>query len=204
MIKLTDRQQQVLNCIKEYIDTTGFPPTRADIAKELGFRSPNAAEDHIRALERKGVIEITSGASRGIRLLGEHEPTPTGLPLIGQVAAGSPILAEQHVESYLDIKGQCFAPSANYLLRVKGDSMIDVGIFDGDLVAVKQQKDGHNGQIIVARIEDEVTVKRLKKEKGKVLLIAENPNFSPIQVDQASGEFAIEGLVVGVIRQQVH
>lgn len=204
MLKLTVRQNEVLACIKSYIDQTGFPPTRADIARELGFRSANAAEDHLKALARKGVIEIISGASRGIRLLTEMEPTPEGLPIVGKVAAGSPILAEQHIESYANIGANFFYPPANYLLKVQGESMIDAGIFDGDLVAVKQRQDISNGQIVVARLNDEVTVKRYRRESNEVMLIAENPDFDPIKVDENSGEFAIEGIVVGVIRQQVN
>jgi repressor LexA len=203
MIKLTARQSDVLNCIRQHIDHTGFPPTRADIAKALGFRSANAAEDHLRALAKKGVIEIISGTSRGIKLLTEDAPADEGLPVIGRVAAGSPILAEQHIESYADVKHGFFKPQADYLLEVHGESMIDAGIFNGDLVAVKQTKDASNGQIIVARIEDEVTVKRLNKMNNEVLLIAENPAFSPIRVDANSGEFSIEGLVVGVLRRQM-
>lgn len=204
MLKLTVRQNEVLACIKRYIDQTGFPPTRADIARELGFRSANAAEDHLKALARKGVIEIISGASRGIRLLTEMEPAPDGLPVVGRVAAGSPILAEQHIDSYANIGANFFHPPANYLLKVQGDSMIDAGIFDGDLVAVKQRQDISNGQIVVARLNDEVTVKRYRRESSEILLIAENPDFDPIKVNAESGEFAIEGIVVGVIRQQVN
>lgn len=204
MLKLTVRQNEVLACIKRYIDQTGFPPTRADIARELGFRSANAAEDHLKALARKGVIEIISGASRGIRLLTEMEPAPDGLPVVGRVAAGSPILAEQHIDSYANIGANFFHPPANYLLKVQGDSMIDAGIFDGDLVAVKQRQDISNGQIVVARLNDEVTVKRYRRESSEILLIAENPDFDPIKINAESGEFAIEGIVVGVIRQQVN
>jgi len=199
MIKLTARQQEVLECIRNAIQTTGFPPTRKDIAQELGFRSANAAEDHLKALARKGAIEIVSGTSRGIRLLTESE----GLPIIGRVAAGSPILAEQHIEQYADIKAQLFSPQADFLLRVCGDSMIDAGIFDDDLVAVKNAQTANNGEIVVARIEDEVTVKRFQKNKGEILLIPENESFEPIRVNQNSGEFAIEGLVVGVIRNKM-
>ncbi len=203
MTKLTARQTEVLNCIRHYINHTGFPPTRADIARELGFRSANAAEDHLKALAKKGVIEIISGTSRGIKLVAPDDPEPEGIPVIGRVAAGSPILAEQHVESYADVKHSLFSPQADYLLTVHGESMIDAGIFDGDLVAVKQTKDVANGQIIVARIDDEVTVKRLNKKQNEVLLIAENQACKPIRVDNNSGEFSIEGLVVGVIRRHM-
>ncbi|MCF7981221.1 MAG: transcriptional repressor LexA [Pseudomonadales bacterium] len=204
MVKLTTRQHEVLACIKKHIDQTGYPPTRAEIARDLGFRSANAAEDHLKALARKGVIEMINGASRGLRLLVDEETIPQGLPVVGRVAAGSPILAEQHIEQYADVSANFFSPSANYLLKVRGDSMVDAGIFDGDLVAVKQQKDSTNGQIVVARINDEVTVKRFKKEPTQILLIAENKDFQPIQINEQSGDFAIEGIVVGVIRQRVN
>ncbi len=203
MEKLTPRQNEVLACIKAHITETGFPPTRADIARDLGFRSANAAEDHLKALARKGAIEIVSSTSRGIRLLGEDEEIPQGLPIVGRVAAGSPILAEQHIENYAEIPATFFNPEANYLLTVHGDSMIDAGILDGDLVAVKQMKDASNGQIVVARIEDEVTVKRLRKERKQILLMPENNAYQPIKVDGTSPDFAIEGLVVGVIRSDV-
>lgn len=203
MIKLTARQQEVLDCIRNAIRETGFPPTRKDIAKELGFRSANAAEDHLKALARKGVIEIVSGTSRGIRLLNEEEEPQDGLPIVGRVAAGSPILAEQHIERYAEAPPHMFAPSADFLLRVHGESMIDAGIFDEDLVAVKNTQQAQNGQIIVARIDDEVTVKRFQKTNREILLIAENEAYEPIRVTADSGDFAIEGLVVGVIRDRM-
>ncbi|MEZ5524195.1 MAG: transcriptional repressor LexA [Pseudomonadales bacterium] len=203
MIKLTARQQEVLDCIRNAIRETGFPPTRKDIAKELGFRSANAAEDHLKALARKGVIEIVSGTSRGIRLLNEEEEPQDGLPIVGRVAAGSPILAEQHIERYAEVPPHMFAPSADFLLRVHGESMIDAGIFDEDLVAVKNTQQAQNGQIIVARIDDEVTVKRFQKTNREILLIAENEAYEPIRVTADSGDFAIEGLVVGVIRDRM-
>ena len=195
---LTTRQAQVLDLIRTYITTTGYPPTRADIAQELGFRSPNAAEEHLKALARKGAIEMIPGASRGIRL-----PELSGLPLIGRVAAGQPILAEANVEDRLDIAPALFRPRADYLLRVRGDSMIDAGILDGDLLAVHSTPEAANGQIVVARIDDEVTVKRLQRtrDRQRVLLIAENPRYEPIEVDLARQQFAIEGLSVGVLRQ---
>jgi repressor LexA len=195
---LTTRQAQVLDLIRTYITTTGYPPTRADIAQELGFRSPNAAEEHLKALARKGAIEMIPGTSRGIRL-----PELSGLPLIGRVAAGQPILAEAHVEDRLDIAPALFRPRADYLLRVRGDSMIDAGILDGDLLAVHSTPEAANGQIVVARIDEEVTVKRLQRtrDRQRVLLIAENPRYEPIEVDLARQQFAIEGLSVGVIRQ---
>ncbi|HHJ80696.1 MAG TPA: repressor LexA [Candidatus Tenderia electrophaga] len=196
MNKLTARQQQILQLIKDFISDTGMPPTRADIAKSLGFRSANAAEDHLKALARKGVIELMSGASRGIRLL-EKE----GLPLIGRVAAGEPILAQEHIEDHLKIDPQLFHPMPDYLLRVSGMSMRDIGILDGDLLAVHHCQTAHNGQIVVARLDDEVTVKRFKQRGNIVNLIAENPDFEPIRVDLREQELAIEGIAVGIIRQ---
>lgn len=198
MKALTARQQQVYDLVRDHISQTGMPPTRAEIASQLGFRSPNAAEEHLKALARKGVIEIVSGASRGIRLLMEEEPE--GLPLIGRVAAGEPLLAQEHIESHYQVDPTLFKPSADFLLRVNGMSMKDIGIMDGDLLAVHKTQDVHNGQVIVARIEDEVTVKRLKKSGNKIELHAENPEFSPIIVDLREQNFTVEGLAVGVIR----
>lgn len=200
---LTPRQQQILDLIKQHIDDTGYPPTRAEIANELGFKSPNAAEEHLRALARKGVIEMISGTSRGIRLLGEEQ---SGLPLIGRVAAGEPILAIENVEDYLEVAANMFYPQADYLLRVHGMSMKDVGIMDGDLLAVHKADTAENGQIVVARIEDEVTVKRLKKtrKRHEILLLPENEELEPILVDLKEQDFAIEGLGVGVIRTQTN
>ena len=197
MQELTARQAQVLDLIRRHISDTGYPPTRADIANELGFKSPNAAEEHLKALARKGAIEIIPGTSRGIRL-----PEPLGLPIVGRVAAGSPVLAEEHIEDVCDISPEFFRPAADYLLRVKGDSMINVGIMDGDLLAVHRTSDVSNGQIVVARIEDEVTVKRLQRGRGKTItLLPENDDFEPIEVDLSQQQFAIEGLCVGVIRR---
>jgi repressor LexA len=197
MQELTARQSQVLDLIRRHISDTGYPPTRADIANELGFKSPNAAEEHLKALARKGAIEIIPGTSRGIRL-----PEPLGLPIVGRVAAGSPVLAEEHIEDVCDISPEFFRPAADYLLRVKGDSMINVGIMDGDLLAVHRTTDVSNGQIVVARIEDEVTVKRLQRGRGKTItLLPENDDFEPIEVDLSQQQFAIEGLSVGVIRR---
>lgn len=198
MKALTARQQQVYDLVRDHISQTGMPPTRAEIASQLGFRSPNAAEEHLKALARKGVIEIVSGASRGIRLLIEEEPE--GLPLIGRVAAGEPLLAQEHIESHYQVDPMLFKPSADFLLRVNGMSMKDIGIMDGDLLAVHKTQDVHNGQVIVARIEDEVTVKRFKKSGNKIELHAENPEFSPIIVDLREQNFTVEGLAVGVIR----
>lgn len=198
MKALTARQQQVYDLVRDHISQTGMPPTRAEIASQLGFRSPNAAEEHLKALARKGVIEIVSSASRGIRLLLEEEPE--GLPLIGRVAAGEPLLAQEHIESHYQVDPMLFKPSADFLLRVNGMSMKDIGIMDGDLLAVHKTQDVHNGQVIVARIEDEVTVKRFKKVGSKIELHAENPEFSPIIVDLREQSFTVEGLAVGVIR----
>lgn len=202
MQKLTARQQQVLAFIKEYMVSNGFPPTRVDIARELGFRSPNAAEDHLKALARKGAIEMIPGASRGIRLPPDQNPVAEehSLPVIGQVAAGAPILALENIEKHCQIDPDFFSPRADYLLRVKGMSMKDIGILDGDLLAVHRTTEARNGQVVVARIDDEVTVKRFHKHGRKVSLIAENPEFAPIEVDLAEQELIIEGLSVGVIR----
>ena len=202
MKPLTARQQEVYDFLKHHLETTGMPPTRAEISKELGFRSPNAAEEHLKALAKKGVIEIVSGTSRGIRLLlednGQEEP---GLPLIGRVAAGEPILAEQHIEGTYHVDPTMFKPQADFLLKVYGQSMKDIGMLDGDLLAVHSTKDVRNGQVIVARIEDEVTVKRLERKGSTVYLHAENEEFAPIVVDLTQPtQFEIEGIAVGIIR----
>lgn len=197
MIKLTARQQQVMDVIKSSIEATGMPPTRADIARELGFKSANAAEEHLKALARKGVIELVAGASRGIRLTEQ-----LGLPIIGRVAAGAPLLAQEHIEDYCDLSASFFAPPAHYLLQVCGDSMINVGIFDGDLLAVHSTTEVKEGQIAVVRIEDEVTVKRWKRVSAtRVDLVAENDDFAPIEVDLSEQNVFIEGISVGVIRR---
>ncbi len=195
MKALTARQQEVFDLIRDHISQTGMPPTRAEIAQRLGFRSPNAAEEHLKALARKGVIEIVSGASRGIRLLQEEEE---GLPLVGRVAAGEPLLAQQHIEGHYQVDPSLFKPNADFLLRVSGMSMKDIGIMDGDLLAVHKTQDVRNGQVVVARIDDEVTVKRLKKQGNKVELLPENSEFKPIVVDLRQQSFTIEGLAVGV------
>lgn len=202
MLKLTSRQAEILTFIKHCLDDNGYPPTRAEIAQALGFKSPNAAEEHLKALARKGAIEMTPGASRGIRIPG-YEPNNTeeGLPVIGRVAAGAPILAQQNVEDSCRINPEFFHPKADYLLRVRGMSMKDIGIIDGDLLAVHTTREAHNGQIVVARIDDEVTVKRFKREGNKVWLIAENPEFASIEVNLEEQELIIEGLSVGVIRR---
>ena len=196
MKALTTRQQEVFDLIRDHIGQTGMPPTRAEIAQRLGFRSPNAAEEHLKALARKGVIEIVSGASRGIRLLVEEE---TGIPLIGRVAAGEPLLAQQHIEGHYQVDPGMFKPSADFLLRVSGMSMKDIGIMDGDLLAVKATREARNGQIIVARLGDDVTVKRLQRTKEGIELLAENPDYLPIVV-QPGEPFEIEGIAVGLIR----
>ncbi len=216
--KLTDRQQQVLDLVQSAIARTGAPPTRAEIAAELGFRSPNAAEEHLQALARKGVIELVGGTSRGIRLqpdalkkLNQMRgkqfmlPLPSlsqlTLPLVGRVAAGSPILAQEHIDQTYVVEATMFPRRPDYLLRVRGMSMRDAGIMDGDLLAVKQTKEAKNGQIIVARIGDEVTVKRFKRVRNHIELHAENPDYEPIIVKLSDAEvFAIEGLAVGLIR----
>lgn len=203
MRPLTQRQEEVLALIKTTMADTGMPPTRAEIARELGFRSANAAEEHLKALARKGVIEILPGTSRGIKLnipLDEQEEDALGLPLIGRVAAGEPILAQEHVESHYKVDPELFHPQADFLLRVNGMSMKDIGILDGDLLAVHSTQDVHNGQVVVARVDEDVTVKRLEKRGREVLLHAENEDFQPIKVDLASQPFSIEGIAVGVIR----
>ena len=200
MENLTSRQAQVLDLIKQYIGDTGYPPTRADIARELGFKSPNAAEEHLKALARKGAIEMIPGTSRGIVL-----PDDGGLPIVGRVAAGSPILATEHIEDRIELPAGFFQPRADFLLRVHGDSMKDAGILDGDLLAVHKTMEAANGQIVVARIEDELTVKRFQRtrQRNKVLLLPENEDYEPIEVDLKEQPFQIEGLSVGVIRQSL-
>jgi repressor LexA len=200
MRPLTKRQAQILELIKVFIKDTGMPPTRAEIAQTLGFKSANAAEEHLKALAKKGVIKMKPGASRGIQLVEEEEPEQLGLPLIGRVAAGEPILAQQHVESHCKIDPLMFKPAADFLLRVNGMSMKDIGIMDGDLLAVHKTQVAENGQVVVARVDDDVTVKRLEKAGRKVLLHAENDEFSAIEVDLENESFNIEGLAVGVLR----
>ena len=208
MIKLTPRQAQILNLIKDAIENTGFPPTRAEIANELGFKSANAAEEHLQALARKGAIEISPGTSRGIRLIGASVDTiplvpPTlmmSLPLVGRVAAGSPILAQEHVEATYSVDPAMFAARPDYLLKVRGWSMRDAGIMDGDLLAVKKVDSAKNGQIVVARIGEDVTVKRYKKTGTIIELLPENSDFKVIRVDTEVDEFALEGLAVGLMR----
>lgn len=235
-VKLTDRQQQILDLIREAVISTGFPPTRAEIAQRLGFRSANAAEDHLRALARKGVIELTAGASRGIRLtdsasdflsqssgteeavhdLDSTDDTSSSrtsrinlknlpdmgqwlVPLVGRVAAGYPMLAAENIEKEISVDPDLFGQMPDYLLKVKGLSMRDVGILDGDLLAIKKTNDARNGQIIVARIDDEVTVKRLSKQGGRIELLPENADFEPIVI-QPGQDFSVEGIALGLIR----
>jgi repressor LexA len=216
-VKLTARQQQILSLIQTAIQNTGAPPTRAEIATELGFKSANAAEEHLQALARKGVIQLVSGTSRGIRLKQsvaetsdtqfKQFPLPLQalaqltLPLVGRVAAGSPILAQEHIEQTYSVEATMFAQTPDYLLKVRGLSMRDVGIMDGDLLAVKTTREARNGQIVVARVGEEVTVKRFQKTAKGISLLPENPDFSPIDV-HAGDVFAIEGLAVGLIRNQ--
>jgi repressor LexA len=219
MIKLTARQEQILGLIREAIDNTGFPPTRAEIAQMLGFRSANAAEEHLQALARKGAIEITPGTSRGIRLLDRAAdgvafvragsgqmalPHPAlmqfSLPLIGRVAAGSPILAEEHISATYNVDPALFTARPDYLLKVRGMSMRDAGILDGDLLAVKTADAARDGQIVVARLDDEVTVKRFRRDGNAIELLPENPDFKTIRVEPGSHEFALEGLAVGLLR----
>ncbi len=201
MRPLTQRQQEVLDLIKTTMLDTGMPPTRAEIARELGFRSANAAEEHLKALAKKGVIEILPGTSRGIKLnIDLDDEVEEGIPLIGRVAAGEPILAQEHVEAHYKVDPNMFNPQVDYFLRVSGLSMKDVGIMDGDLLAVHKTQDVRNGQVVVARVDEDVTVKRLEKKGAQVILHAENEEFAPIKVDLASQYFTIEGLAVGVIR----
>jgi repressor LexA len=223
-IKLTARQQQVFDLIRSEITRTGFPPTRMEIARALGFKSANAAEDHLKALARKGVIDLTAGASRGIRINpgaanGGGEPYPYStntaandataslassaltllLPIIGRVAAGSPVLATEHIEREIGVEPALFSQTPDYLLKVQGTSMRDAGILDGDLLAVKKTAEARNGQIVVARLGDDVTVKRLSRSGRSITLLPENPDFSPIRIT-AADNFSLEGIAVGLIR----
>lgn len=198
---LTKRQQQIFDFVKSQIEETGMPPTRVEIAREIGFKSPNAAEEHLKALARKGYIEILSGTSRGIKLLVvDDEPEEEGLPLIGQVAAGEPILAIENIENHYPVDGAMFSPEADYLLRVNGNSMENIGILDGDLLAVHKTNMVRNGQVVVARVDDEVTVKRLEKKGNMLYLHPENDELEPIVVDPNTQFVEIEGLAVGIIR----
>ena len=199
--RLTARQQQILDWIRGHLEATGMPPTRAEIATGLGFSTASSAEDHLQALAKKGAIELTPGASRGLRLKDiPGMPVQGSLPLVGRVAAGSPILAVENVEAHYRIDPGFFTPRADYLLRVRGQSMIDAGIIDGDLLAVHKTGEARSGQVVIARLGEEVTVKRLKRRGREVLLLAENPDFAPIAVDPKTSTFAIEGIAVGLIR----
>ncbi len=215
--KLTDRQQQILDLVQSTMERTGSPPTRAEIATELGFRSANAAEEHLQALARKGVIELAAGTSRGIRLnhpvlralnesrgkqysLGLPGIAQLTLPLVGRVAAGSPILAQEHIDRSFVMEASMFQRKPDYLLKVRGMSMRDVGIIDGDLLAVQSAREARNGQIVVARLGDDVTVKRFRKTRAGIELIPENPEFETIHVANGDESFALEGLAVGLIR----
>ena len=204
MEALTDRQAEILELIRELTEVSGFPPTRAEIAERMGFRSVNAAEQHLRALEKKGAIEISSGASRGIRVRDGRPASRAGrlleLPVIGRVAAGSPILAQEHVQERFQVDPNLFTPRADYLLRVRGMSMRDAGILEGDLLAVHRTQEARTGQVVVARLADEVTVKRFRRRGHAVQLLPENPDFEPIEVDLRSEPLIIEGIAVGVIR----
>ena len=218
--KLTARQQQILDLVQSAIERTGAPPTRAEIANELGFKSANAAEEHLQALARKGVLELVGGTSRGIRLksdtlraLNEARgkqfslPLPSlsqlTLPLVGRVAAGSPILAQEHVEQTYLLEATMFPRRPDYLLKVKGMSMRDAGIIDGDLLAVQKSREARNGQIVVARLGDEVTVKRFRRTRTTIELLPENPDFQPIVVPFGDVDFELEGIAVGLVRNNM-
>ena len=199
--RLTARQQQILDWIRGHLEATGMPPTRAEIATGLGFSTASSAEDHLQALARKGALELTPGAARGLRLRDlPGMPVQGSLPLVGRVAAGSPILAVENVEARYRVDPGFFTPRADYLLRVRGQSMMDAGIVDGDLLAVHKTSEARSGQVVVARLGEEVTVKRLKRRGRDVMLVAENPDFAPIAVDPKTSAFAIEGIAVGLIR----
>ena len=200
MSDLTTRQRQILEFIRHQLEDSGMPPTRAEIAAALGFRSANAAEEHLRALKRKGVIDLVPGASRGIQLK-DTMRDQLGLPLIGRVAAGRPILAEEHIEGRFQVDPKLFSPRPHYLLKVQGMSMKNIGILDGDLVAVHRTPEVRNRQIVVARLENEVTVKRYRQEGSVVWLLPENADFEPIRVDLKEKPVLIEGVVVGVLRR---
>src|SRR3569833_1248879 len=221
MIKLTARQEQILNLIRNAIDNTGLPPTRAEIAAELGFRSANAAEEHLQALARKGAIEISPGTSRGIRLCdgslhkksAHHSGTQMALPhqalmqlslpLVGRVAAGSPILAQEHIDATYQVDPSLFSAKPDYLLKVRGMSMRDAGILDGDLLAVQKSREARNGQIVVARLGDEVTVKRFRRTRTTIELLPENPDFEPIVVPFGDVVFELVGIAVGLVRNNM-
>ncbi|GFE80841.1 LexA repressor [Steroidobacter agaridevorans] len=200
MSELTPRQREIVKLIQESLRDNGMPPTRAEIASAMGFKSANAAEEHLRALQKKGVLDIIPGASRGIQLK-DSLREQMGLPLIGRVAAGRPMLAEEHIEGRYQIDPKIFQPRAHYLLKVRGQSMKDIGIMDGDLVAVHRTPEVRNRQVVVARLDNEVTVKRYKQDGKIVWLLPENEEFEPIRVDLKEQSLIIEGIVVGVLRQ---
>jgi repressor LexA len=204
MENLTDRQSEILRLVRELTEVSGYPPTRAEIAERMGFRSVNAAEQHLRALEKKGAIEISSGASRGLRVRDTRPNARLGrlleLPVVGRVAAGSPMLAEEHLQGRYQVDPNLFTPRADYLLRVRGMSMRDAGILEGDLLAVHRTQEARTGQIVVARLADEVTVKRLRRRGHAVQLVPENPEFEPIELDLRREALTIEGIAVGIIR----
>ena len=195
MVKLTPRQQEILDFIRNSLEVLGAPPTRAEIANAFGFASHNAAEEHLKALAKKGVVVLEPGSARGIRLVEQ-----LGLPLIGSVAAGSPILAVENMQARYALDASLFKPRADFLLRVRGLSMINAGILDGDLLAVHRSSEAHNGQIVVARLDEDVTVKRYRRKGNIIELIAENPDFAPIVVDTRNQTVEIEGIAVGLIR----
>jgi repressor LexA len=199
--RLTARQQQILDWIRAHIETHGMPPTRAEIAAGLGFSTASSAEDHLQALARKGALELVPGASRGLRIKDQPgTPVQGMLPLVGRVAAGQPILATGHVEAHYRVDPDLFTPRADYLLRVRGASMRDAGIHDGDLLAVHRTSEARSGQIVVARLDDEVTVKRWRRQGRDIVLMPENPDFAPIVVDPSSTSLTVEGIGVGLIR----
>jgi len=204
MEELTERQSEILRLVRELTEVSGYPPTRAEIAERMGFRSVNAAEQHLRALQKKGALDIASGASRGIRLRDAKPNTRLGrlleLPVVGRVAAGSPMLAEEHIQGRFQVDPNMFTPRADYLLRVRGLSMRDAGILEGDLLAVHKTEEARSGQIVVARLGDEVTVKRFRRRGNSVQLLPENPDFQPIELDLQRDPLSIEGIAVGVIR----
>jgi repressor LexA len=200
MSDLTSRQRQILDFIRDHLEANGMPPTRAEIAQALGFKSANAAEEHLRALQRKGAIDLLPGASRGIQLK-DTLRDQLGLPLIGRVAAGRPILAEENIEARFQVDPKLFSPPPHYLLKVQGMSMKGIGILDGDLVAVHRTPEVRNRQVVVARLDNEVTVKRYRQEGSIVWLLPENPDFEPIRVDLKEQSMLIEGVVVGVLRR---
>jgi repressor LexA len=206
MRPLTSRQAEILQLIRDYQAQTGMPPTRAEIARLLGFKSANAAEEHLKALAKKGFIEMMPGTSRGIRLLDEepaaNDIEESGLPLVGKVAAGQPILATQHIEQHYQVDANLFHPRADFLLKVQGMSMKDIGILDGDLLAVHKTTEARQGEIVVARVDEDVTVKRFRRDGQFVYLHPENQEFDVIKIDLTQQAFSIEGLAVGVIRNQ--